>query len=76
MQDYRHLILITGYEGTGENVLMFTRDITGKQLKRALKATKKEFEDIEEISREDMQHHVFEPLYLDPVEESNILTYN
>jgi hypothetical protein len=70
--DYKRFILVTDYDNTGEDVLVFSETVSRGELIHALLAKKQSFGECYEIKEEEISFYCFDPLYLTAKTEANI----
>lgn len=70
--EYNHFILVTDYNNTGEDVLIFAQNIGRAEVTRALLYKKQSFGECYEIKEEEIQFYCYDPLYLTEKTENNI----
>lgn len=66
-------ILVTGYNGRGEDVMVIGTTLTVEQLSKALTLKGQTFEEIYEVKDEDMKYYIYDPLHSDKKFEENVL---
>jgi hypothetical protein len=72
-RDYRNFILVTNYQGSGEDVMVFTCKVTSEQLERALQNKGQNFDEIYDVPAHDLQYYIYEPLYAEADFEESVI---
>lgn len=67
-------ILVTNYERTNENIMVFSQNVSVKQLTDFLNKIEKSFTDITEVQNHELQYHIYDPLWMDDTKENFVLT--
>ena len=74
MNDYSNNTLVTNFDHSGIDVMVFSsEEITHKNIKTALDLKLKHYDDVIEVKTEDCQFYIYEPCWLQPEAETNIL---
>lgn len=59
-------ILVTNFEDSGENVMIFTEnpEYSPEKVKKTLKEKGKTFEEVYEVKDKDVQYYCYDPCYI------------
>ena len=68
-------ILVTNFQDSGENVLIFAEKLTAQNIETVLKRTQNSFGDVTEISEHDRQFYCFDPLWLNKQQEQEVIEH-
>jgi len=68
-------ILVTNFQDSGENVLIFAKKLTAQNIETVLKRTQNSFDDVTEISERDRQFYCFDPLWLNEQQEQEVIEH-
>lgn len=66
-------ILVTNFQDSGEDVMVFTEQVTAAQLKARLDEVKAHHDECYEVPEEERQFYTFDPCWLTPENEAAIL---
>lgn len=61
-------ILVSNYDNSGENVMIFTDDeqqegLSATTVEKALKSVHKHFDDVYAVRNDELQYYLYEPLW-------------
>jgi len=66
-------ILVTNYDNSGEDVMIFSERLTDKIVEKALTKKGQTFEEIYEVPTKDLQYYIYDPCHFTPQQEINII---
>lgn len=69
-------ILVTNFQDSGEDVMVFTEQVTAAQLKARLDEVKAHYDDCCDIPENEQQFYIYEPCWLTPENEAAILKHH
>ena len=58
-------ILVTNFENTGEDVMIFTQSFTPAEVAKRLHKTSTSFEEVYEVEDKEIQFYIFEPCWIE-----------
>ncbi len=58
-------ILVTNFDDTGEDVMIFTSSLTPEKVEETLLNKGKKFTEVYEVKESEIQYYCFEPCYFD-----------
>ena len=62
-------ILVTNFDNTGEDVMIFTSTFTPMEVARRLTAKKKSFEECYTVPDGEVQYYIYEPCWIEKKKE-------
>lgn len=57
-------IFVTNFDGSNDNVMIFTESLTVDEVTQRLKEQKQSFEEIYEVQDHELPFYIYEPCYL------------
>jgi|MudIll2142460700_1097286.scaffolds.fasta_scaffold77030_3 hypothetical protein len=58
-------ILVTGFDGSDDDVMIFTETLTVEKVREKLIAKNQTFDDIYEVPTADLQYYIYEPCWIE-----------
>jgi hypothetical protein len=70
---YKKFILVTDFDNSGEDVLIFAKRITAEQIESILKAKKQAFNECYSIRKDEISFYCNDPCFLSELTETKLL---
>lgn len=67
-------ILVTDYQGTGDDVMVFTKKVTAEMIKEALDVRGHTYNEIYEVPDKELGYYIYDPLHLPEKTEQGLLS--